>query len=101
MATNPVKGNLCHGFSFKQLDDNISNESGKTCMNPVPKMIPAAKHLTITNRLRSGLRAGIERVIRVSPSQGWLLTKQARYERKTFSPNYCPNYQWLLYENDI
>lgn len=62
IATNPVKGNLCHGFSFKQLDDNMSNESGSTCMNPVARMIPAANALTITKRLRSGFSAGIERV---------------------------------------
>jgi hypothetical protein len=30
-------------------------------MNPVPRMIPAAKHFTITKRSRSGLKAGIER----------------------------------------
>lgn len=62
MATNPVKGNLCHGFSFKQLDDKLSKESGKTCMNPVAKIIPAANDLTMTKRLRSGLSAGTERV---------------------------------------
>lgn len=31
-------------------------------MNPVARIIPAANALTTTNRLRSGLRAGIERV---------------------------------------
>ena len=64
IATKPVKGNLCHGLSAKQLDLNMSKESGKTCINPVAKMMPEAKALTITKRLRSGLRAGTERVIR-------------------------------------
>lgn len=40
----------------------MSKESGSTCMNPVARIIPAANALTTTNRLRSGLRAGIERV---------------------------------------
>lgn len=31
-------------------------------MNPVPRMIPAAKHFTIMKRSFSGLRAGTERV---------------------------------------
>ena len=31
-------------------------------MNPVPRMMPAAKHFTIMKRLFSGLRAGTERV---------------------------------------
>ncbi|MCD9644217.1 hypothetical protein HAX54_032365 [Datura stramonium] len=38
----------------------MSNESGSTCMKPVARIIPAANALTITKRLRSGLRAGIE-----------------------------------------
>lgn len=39
----------------------MSKESGSTCMKPVAKIIPAANALTITKRLLSGLRAGIER----------------------------------------
>lgn len=31
-------------------------------MKPVARIIPDAKHLTITNKLLSGVRAGIERV---------------------------------------
>ena len=42
----------------------MSKESGKTCMNPVDRMIPEAKDLMITNKLFSGLSAGIERVNR-------------------------------------
>ncbi|KAL2473921.1 fe(2+) transport protein 1-like [Forsythia ovata] len=38
--------------------------SGKTCINPVPRIIPEAKDLTMIKRLRSGLRAGIEHVTR-------------------------------------
>lgn len=64
IATNPVNGNLCHGFSAKQLDLNMPKESGKTCMNPVARMIPEAKALMMMKRLRSGLRAGTERVTR-------------------------------------
>jgi hypothetical protein len=75
IAKNPVKGNLCHGFSGKQLEDNISKESGNTCMNPVARMIPAAKALTITKRLRSGCKAGIERVKRGALTPIMLVTK--------------------------
>ncbi|KAD3642239.1 hypothetical protein E3N88_31463 [Mikania micrantha] len=64
IATKPVNGNFCHGFLAKQLDLNMPKESGKTCINAVAKMMPDAKALTITNRLRSGLRTGMERVIR-------------------------------------
>lgn len=63
IATNPVNGNLCHGLSAKQLDLNMSKESGKTCMNPVARMMPEAKALIMINKLRSGLRAGRERVM--------------------------------------
>lgn len=62
MATNPENGNLCQGLSFKQLEVSMSNESGNTCMNPVARIIPAAKALTTTKRFLSGCRAGIERV---------------------------------------
>ena len=61
IATKPVKGNLCHVFFVKHGDHSMSKESGNTCMNPVARMIPEANALTMMNRLRSGLKAGIER----------------------------------------
>nr|GEV16856.1 hypothetical protein [Tanacetum cinerariifolium] len=64
IATNPVKGNLCQGLSGKQLDLSMSKESGKTCMNPVARMMPEAKALMMMKRLRSGLSAGTERAMR-------------------------------------
>lgn len=75
IATKPVKGNLCHGFSFKQGDHNMSKESGNTCMNPVARMIPEAKALTMMNRLRSGAKAGIEREKRGKHTPIMLVTK--------------------------
>lgn len=75
IATKPVNGNLCQGLSDKQVDLNMSKESGKTCINPVAKMMPEAKALTITKRLRSGLRAGMERVIRGRHTPMMLVTR--------------------------
>lgn len=53
----------------------MSKESGKTCMKPVPRIIPAANALTITKRLRSGLNADIERVTRGKHTPIMLVTK--------------------------
>lgn len=53
----------------------MSNESGKTCMNPVARIIPAAKDFTITNKLLSGLRAGTERVTRGKQTPIMLVTR--------------------------
>lgn len=36
----------------------MSKESGRTCMNAVPRIMPAAKALTMMKRSRSGWRAG-------------------------------------------
>lgn len=77
IARKPVNGNLCHGLLDKQVDLNMSKESGKTCINPVAKMMPEAKALTITKRLRSGLRAGMERVIRGRHTPMMLVTRIA------------------------
>lgn len=75
IATNPVKGKFCHGFSFKQGDHNMSKESGNTCMNPVASMIPEAKALTMTKRLRSGPKAGIAREKRGKHTPIMLVTR--------------------------
>ena len=75
IATKPVKGNLCQGCFGKHCDDNMSKESGNTCMNPVARMIPAANDLTITKRLRSGLSAGIDRVTRGKHTPIMLVTR--------------------------
>lgn len=64
IATNAAKGNLCHGLSLRHSDDSISKESGKTCMNPVPSMIPEEKHFIIVKMLPSERRKGIERLNR-------------------------------------
>ena len=53
----------------------MSNESGKTCMNPVARIIPAAKDFTITNKFLSGLRAGTERVTRGKQTPIMLVTR--------------------------
>lgn len=75
IARKPENGNLCHGLSFKQLDDNMSKESGKTCMKPVASMMPAAKDLTMRNRFLSGCSAGIERVTRGKHTPIMLVTR--------------------------
>lgn len=61
IATNPENGNLCQGFSSRHGELSMSKESGSTCMNPVARIIPEAKALTIAKRSRSGRRAGIDR----------------------------------------
>lgn len=53
----------------------MSKESGSTCMNPVARMIPAAKDLTITKRFRSGCKAGMERVTRGKHTPIMLVTR--------------------------
>lgn len=53
----------------------MSNESGKTCMNPVARIIPAAKDFAITKMFRSGLRAGMERVTRGKHTPIMLVTR--------------------------
>lgn len=68
IATKPEKGNLCHGFSLRQFDQSISKESGKTCMKPVARMIPAAKALRMTNMFLSGCNIGIDRVTSGEPT---------------------------------
>jgi len=68
IARNPEKGNLCHGFSSRHIDDNISKESGKTCIKPVPRMIPEAKHLMIVKMFPSGWRNETLRLKRGAPT---------------------------------
>ena len=75
IARNPVKGNLCHGFSSRHCDDNMSKESGNTCIKPVPRMIPEAKHLTTVKMSPSGRRNGTERLKRGAPTPIMLATR--------------------------
>lgn len=56
----------------------MSNESGNTCMNPVARMIPAANALTMTNKFRSGWRAGMERVRRGELTPMMLVTRMEK-----------------------
>ena len=77
IARNPENGNLCHGFSSRHGDDNISNESGKTCIKPVPRIIPEAKHLKIVKMFPSGWRKGTFRLKRGAPTPIMLATKIA------------------------
>lgn len=59
MATNPVKGNFPHGFSFRHGDVNLSKASGSTWMNPVANITPAAKALMMKKIGFSGCNDGI------------------------------------------
>lgn len=75
IARNPEKGNLCHGFSSRHIDDNISKESGRTCIKPVPRMIPEAKHLMIVKMFPSGWRNETLRLKRGAPTPIMLATR--------------------------
>jgi len=59
MATKPVKGNFPHGFSLRQGEVKLSYASGSMWTNPVARITPAAKALTMKNMSFLGLRAGI------------------------------------------
>ncbi|KAH6785244.1 hypothetical protein C2S51_037699 [Perilla frutescens var. frutescens] len=56
MAINPVNGKSFHGCS--SIFVKLSKASGKTCMNPVDRITPAANAFTMKKRLLSGLNAG-------------------------------------------
>lgn len=45
IGIKPENGNFPHGFSFKRGDVKLSVSSGRTCINPVAKITPAANAL--------------------------------------------------------
>ncbi|PPS04812.1 hypothetical protein GOBAR_AA15850 [Gossypium barbadense] len=65
IATNPANGNFPQGFSLRQGDVKFSVASGRTWINPVDNMTPAAKALMTKKMSFLGRKASI-----VFPSSG-------------------------------
>lgn len=82
MATNPVKGNLCQGLSFKQGEVKLLSASGSMWTKPVERITPAAKAFTMKNMSFSGLRAEI-----LLPSKGRLTPRPPEIRTEAIEPS--------------